>query len=357
MFIFDIFTQAEPDGSLGATLAGVVEGIPHRPSRVTEMGLYTMDSLLGTVAAFDVTETAIELVQSTERGSAKSFVEADPRNMVHFAATHLSKSAKITEADVRDVRALGSAQFEAAKSALLRKLRKPVNNVRATLEFHRLGGIRNMILDADGNPIPGGNMYAKFGVNGGVAPAPKYLDLDNMPATGFPFRDFCGEIVDEMADALGGLGFEHAHCFVTNGDMRKIAALPECERAFERQQDGAKLREGYGYSTVFEYGGVVFETYRGKVGGVDFVSPGEMVFFPVGADNFWQGFAPATRIIDPITGEAFEGGRIGQPEFVLPSQDTTNGEWEAVEIQSNPMTVNLRPLSTIIANTGAAPAP
>lgn len=338
MFIFDIFTQAEPDGTLGATLAGVIEDIPHAPSRIRDLGIFRTGSLLGTVAAYDVTAWGVDLVQTSNRSDDTTYVESDDRNMVDFRAVHLSKSAKITEEDFRDIRALGKAQFEAAKGLLARKARKPVLDVRTTIEWHMLGAIRGLILNANGDVIT--DMFAKLGqTNRGT----RYLDIANL-ADG-EFNTICGEIVDTVADSLGGLSFSSVHAFVNNATMRSIANLPECREAFRFQQS-SQLRENKGYGTVFEYGGITFETYRGKVGGVDFVSEGEIIAFPLGADNFVQDFAPANRI-----GEEYQ---IGQPEFVIPFEDP-RGKFEEVEIQANPLTLNLRPHATVICNIGAEP--
>ncbi len=351
-FVFDILTQESPDGTLGSSLAGIIEGVPYSPSRVAEMGLFQTDSLPSTTVTLETDGLGIDLVANTARSSEKTFVDGTSPKLVHFDAAHLSKSAKITETEIRNIRAAGQLKFQTAKNALLRKVRKPLLDVRATKEFHRLGAIRNIILDSDGvTPID--NMYTRLGL---TDPGITYLDFEAMAAMdGFPLRDKLGVIVDSIADNLGGIGFDSIYCFVTNDTMRKIAALPECEVAFQRQQDGAALRQNYGYGTVFNYGGVTFEVYRGKVGTVSFVGADELVFFPLGANNFWQMFAPSTRIVDPFTGEPIGEGELGQPEFYLPSADTTNGEWAAVEIQSNPITFNTRPLSTVVASTLADP--
>jgi len=349
-FIFDIFTQGSPDGTLGSTLAGIVENIPHTPSRIQELSLFTPDFLMGTGVDFDVEDMVLALVDPVARSASASQVAADPRAMVHFKASSFKRSARITEAEIRDLRKLGSAQFEAAKSAMARKLRKPVLEARAFREFQQLGAIKGIITDSAGNPIS--DIYTKMGK---TKPEDTYLDLDNLVGDG-DFNTLCSQIVDKIADELGEGNFDHVHCWLTSAQMQKIANLAECRETYRYQQGQAFLQARKGYGTVFTYGGVTFETYRGKFGGVDFLAADELVFFPVGAGNFYAGYAPSTRIVDPITGAEAEEGLLGSVEFYLPFIDP-RGEFEEVEVQTHPVYVNLKPLSTIIARAGADPTP
>ncbi|WHZ36495.1 major capsid protein [Sagittula sp. MA-2] len=349
-FIFDLFTQESPDGSLGSVLAGVVESIPHTPSRIGGMGLYRADSLLGTTASFDVTDMTLELIDPIGRGDQSSFVDADPYNLVLFKAHSFKRSAKITEEEVRDIRALGEAAFVGAKAAMARKLRKPLLEVRMAREWQMLGGIRGYILDKNGNVIS--NIFNKLGVE---APAVEEVEDSAFSGDG-DFNTFCSEKVDQVADELGADGYDHVHCFVTSARMRWIANLQECREAYRYQQGQTFLQAKKGYGTTFEYGGVTFETYRGKINGVDFVSDDEMVFFPVGADNFYAGYAPSTRIVDPATGAELEEGKIGQPEFYIPFIDP-RGEFEEVQVQSHPLILNLKPRTTIVVRIIEAAEP
>lgn len=341
-FVFDLFTQAEPDGSLATTFAGIVESIPHAPSRISEMGLFgTPVSLLTTTATFDVTSWGIDLISDTNRNSGLSYVAADPRSMVDFRAGHITKSAKITEEDIRNIRQLGTAgQLEGAKTALANKLKKPIADNRATREWKRLGAIRGKVLDANGTTVLV-NLFDKFGL---TERAPMYFDVNGDRNDG-DFNDFCAEILDLIADSLGGLSFERGHVFVDSQTMRVIKNLPEVRESLRIHQDGAQTRSGSGYGTVLEYGDLTFEVYRGRVGDKPFVKPGEMVAFPVGASNFYEAYAPADQI-----GEEYQ---IGQPEFYIPFEDP-RGKFEEVEVQSNPLILNLRPLSTVIAYVGTA---
>ncbi len=69
---------------------------------------------------------------------------------------------------------------------------------------------------------------------------------------------------------------------------------PEVEKAYDRWLDGAFLRQGQTRGS-FEYAGLVFEEYRGKLGTVDFTDA-EAYFFPVGVPGLFRQYnAPACR--------------------------------------------------------------
>ena len=53
----------------------------------------------------------------------------------------------------------------------------------------------------------------------------------------------------------------------------------EVEKAYDRYLDGAFLRQGQTRGS-FEYAGIVFEDYRGRVGTVDFTDASKAYFFP-----------------------------------------------------------------------------
>ena len=69
---------------------------------------------------------------------------------------------------------------------------------------------------------------------------------------------------------------------------------PEVEKAYDRWLDGAFLPQGQTRGS-FEYAGLVFEEYRGKLGTVDFTDA-EAYFFPVGVPGLFRQYnAPACR--------------------------------------------------------------
>jgi hypothetical protein len=87
------------------------------------------------------------------------------------------------------------------------------------------------------------------------------------------------------------------------------------------------------------FGDVIWEEYRGKVGGVDFVPPGKALLVPEGvADMFVVNYAPADYMETANTN--------GLPYYAKQEQ-TRMGKGVALESQSNPVCINSRPTAVI----------
>ncbi len=344
MAVIDFLTEDTPTGTLAADLIGLIEKIPHAPSRIGDMGLFEVDGLMTTTAKFDKTEYGLELVQTSARGTEATKQASLPRDMVHFEAVRVAKEVKVMADEALNLRRLGTeGDVESVETYLTQKARPTVGSVRATLEFHRVGALKGLVLDANGAVIE--NLYTKMGV---TAPAKIYFDFDNASPAPGAIRKICSNIVRKIAAELGGLPFTGVHAFVGAEFMDKIANHPETRETFLNQAQAAELRGGTAFTT-FTYGGIVFEEYRGLIGATAFVEDVEAAFFPVGVSGlFKQMFAPADRLD--------YAGTLGLAEYALPSIDP-KGRFREIEIQANPITVCTRPGVLLSGDAGAEPAP
>jgi hypothetical protein len=110
---------------------------------------------------------------------------------------------------------------------------------------------------------------------------------------------------------------------------------PEVEKAHERYLDGAFLRQGQARGS-FEYGGIVFEEYRGRVGTVDFTDASKAYFFPVGVPGLFRQYnAPADFVETANT--------IGLPRYAKQAVDQQFARWVMLHVQSNPLQICTRP--------------
>lgn len=339
--ILDFLTQNDPDGSLVATLAGVIDEVPHQPNLTAQLGLYTAEGIFGTTAKFDRHQSTLTLVQTSERGTDAPTANGTSRNMVHFETSRVALERKFMADEVLNMRKLGDTSPETLQNYMAQELAPVTGSVRATLENHRVGGLRGFVMDADDTIIT--DIWTKMGI---AEPATIYFDIDNNTN----IRQTCANIVRAIADALGGLPFDHVHALVGSEFFDKLVNAPEVRETYLNQQEASELREGTAYTgQSFKYGGIVFQEYRGRIGGTDFVEADEARFFPVGAGIFRQFFAPADR-------DGFPGAGLGMVEYALPHVDP-KGRFREVEIQSNPATVCTRPDTLRGARIGADPAP
>jgi len=143
------------------------------------------------------------------------------------------------------------------------------------------------------------------------------------------------------------VGFTGVKAIMGRGFSDALMNAPEVREVFRRQAD-VPLAAGMAFRS-FEYGGVSFEEYRGAAGATAFVADDEVRFFPMGTRGvFHQLYAPADRVTLNNT--------LGLIEYAIPFADPKD-RFREIELQSNPITVCLRPDALIGGFAGAAPAP
>jgi hypothetical protein len=107
--------------------------------------------------------------------------------------------------------------------------------------------------------------------------------------------------------------YDHIHAMCGPDFYDDLITHPEVEKAYERWLDSAFLRQGQARGS-FEYGGIVFEEYRGKVGPVDFTDASKAYFFPVGVPGLFRQYnAPADFVETANT--------IGLPRYAKQAVD------------------------------------
>jgi hypothetical protein len=79
----------------------------------------------------------------------------------------------------------------------------------------------------------------------------------------------CHDIRRKVEDELGAQPYEHIHAICGADFFDDLITHSEVAKAYDRYLDGAFLRRGQARGSL-EYGGIVFEEYRGRVGTVDF---------------------------------------------------------------------------------------
>jgi Phage major capsid protein E len=112
-------------------------------------------------------------------------------------------------------------------------------------------------------------------------------------------------------------------------------STPRVEKAYERFLDGAFLRRGQARGS-FEYAGILFEEYRGRVGTVDFTDASKAYFFPVGVPGLFRQYnAPADFVETANT--------ICLPRYAKQAVDQQFARWVMLQVQSNPLPICTRP--------------
>lgn len=192
--------------------------------------------------------------------------------------------------EVQDVREFGSeTSLQGVQRVVNDRLVDMSGKHDATLEHLRIGAIKGQVLDSDGVTV----IYDLFN-EFGVTPYDEFdFDLSNASATKGAVKKKCHDLKRKLEDALGAAPYTEIHAFCSASFFDALVTHPDVTKAYDRYQESIFLRQGQARGQ-FDYAGIVFEEYRGSVGGVDFIADGKAHFFPVGTQGLFRQYnAPA----------------------------------------------------------------
>lgn len=324
--MLDVFKS---DAFSEVSLTAAILKAPYAPGRIGALGLFREGGITTTTVVVEEKDGQLSLIGTSPRGGPASNIGNPKRTARSFVVPHLEREAKIMADEVQNVRAFGSDNAQEAVQTLVNDRLAELRRMHeVTLEHLRVGAIKGNILDADGSTVLF-NLFTEFGitqqtkdivlsvstteVRNDVVAIQRLIEteLGAEPISGY--RAFCG---DAFFDD-----------FIKHTNVKESL----------KYQESALLRTDI--RAGFEYGGVIWENYRGKVGSVDFFPTSEAYVVPTGTDIFRTWFAPADFI------EAV--GTLGLPIYAKLVEDAELNRWVKTHSQSNPMPLCLRPRGVI----------
>ena len=241
------------------------------------------------------------LLPTEARGSMPTFNQPDQVKKRAFAVPYIPKNDEIFWDKIIGKRIYGASMSnepisqESAAQAINRTLNKMWKEFLLTWEWHRLGAVKGVILDADGQQIVY-DLFQEFGV-----PKKVVTYTNSLSAV-------CEEIVSHIGDRLGMMMPGGIGCVVGKDFFDKIQDEVELNTAYDRYKDGEHLRTSYQNQPYqsrmpsgFTYRGVTFYRYRGNLqtqGATPttsaYVDDNRGHAFPTGTDRFFRSNAPGT---------------------------------------------------------------
>lgn len=312
------------------TLTAAIQDVPFVPGRVGELGWFDEEGIFDTTVVIEKENNTLVLVENKPRGSNGQVVGADKRTGIPFQTTHLPQLGAIMADQVTGVRSFGSDNTRETVQAVINKqLEKMRRNLDATHEWQRLGALKGKILDSDGVTVIA-DIFDRFGLaqqTVGMA-----LNSDTTAV-----RAKCSQIMDKIEDALGAWGFKTTRALCGKSFWESLITHKKVEETYLNYQAAAELRGDT--REAFEFGGIIWERYRGKVNGKAFIDDDEAYAVPEGVpDLLISRFAPADYM------EAV--GTMGLPYYTKADMMKRDKGIE-LEAQSNPIHLCTRPRSII----------
>ena len=268
-----------------SSLTAAINEQPYQPGRLSSLGLFQEEGITTLTVQIEKDGDTLALVPAGERGTSGLIVGASKRTLIPFNTVHLPERFTIKADEIQGIRAFGTrSELQAVQDVVNVRLLKARRQLDVTHEFQRAGALNGQILDADGKTVLI-DLYKRFGVD-------RQSMSMGMTKAGTDFRVNCGIALDLQEDALGSVTSTGARAFCGKNFWNTLMGLQEIKDTYLGSAQAAALRGDARES--FEYGGIVWERYRGKIGSVAFVHDDKALLVPEGVpDLYISAFAPA----------------------------------------------------------------
>lgn len=319
----DIFND---DAFSLSALTAAIQSLPYQPGRIGAMGLFGEDSINTLSVTVESKNGVLELVDVAPRGAPAQPTAHETRTLRSFTVPHLPKSDYLTADQITGVRAFGTeSEVETMARVVAARLAVMRNSVEYTIESHRLMALKGQYMNAGGAAI---SLFTEFGV------AQQTLAMALTTAT-TSVRAKVLALLEMVEDALGGLSFTGVRVLCGKSFWAELIEHKMVKESYLNTQQAASLRGDP--RMEFEFGGVIFERYRGT--SAVKVEDDDAYAIPEGVvDLFITRFAPG----DFIGAAGTLGQRLYARQWL-----TTGDRGIEMEVQSNPLNLCTRPRAII----------
>lgn len=314
------------------SLTGAVEKIAYKPQLLGQLGIFEPMPVRTRSVFVDRRENKLVLIPASPIGAPPKELVVDPRNAVPLKTVRLAEGFTLYAEEIQGIRAFGNdSEFAQVQTEYLRRMAKVRDDMDLTHEFHRLGALQGLLLDADGTSVIY-NYFTEFGV---AEPAAIDFELDQTTTN---VRQKCADLIRSMARSAGGSFTPSTQVHALAGDAFYDALISHesVVKTYLNWAAAADLREDKTWQS-FPFGGIIWHNYRGTDDNSTVAIPtNEAKFFPVGArDVFKKAQAPAE--FGPYI------NTLGLDTYAINIPDRDRQAWTRGELYSYPLYFCQRP--------------
>jgi hypothetical protein len=346
----DIFND---DAFSLTALTATINDLEHIPGRAGELAFQSAAEGVPTISvAVERQGESLSLIPTSPRGAPAPKETQDKRNLVGFDIPQIKLEDTILAHALQGVGVTGENEHgfrqETPQEAVTKQLTKMLRRHELTLEHHRLGAVRGMIRDADGSVLV--DLYEAFGFlnsEGFAAPEEFNFDLDsNAPGFADALRIKCHDVTRwikrHAKTALPASAAVWAFC--GDGFFDALVGHPDIAETYDGTSAAADRLGGNFAFNVFEYGGIVWENYRGTDDNSTVaIATDEARLFLIGVPGLYaEYFAPADFMETVNT--------IGLPVYAKLAPPTRFNQYVELHTQQNPLPLCLRPQTLVKVN-------
>lgn len=326
MATMDIFNNP---GFSAMSLSGMVDKLPYAPTLLDQLGIFEPMPVRTRQIFVDRREGSLALIGTSADGAPPEDLAPEDRDLVPLRTTRLTKRFTLYAAELDGIRAFGSeTELEAVQTEYARRAARLKADMSLTHEYHRLGALQGILLDADGSTVIR-NYYNDFGVTQSTTT----LDLTS---TSTKLRSRCNAIARGLLRKAGATGYGTIHALIGDSAYDALTDHPEVRGTYLNWAAAADLRAGKVFDD-FTFGGITWHNYRGTDDNSTVAVPTNGIrFFPVGVPGVFK------KAMAPLESLDFVGSP-GQDTYMMNIPDRDRNMWVKGEIYSYPLYFCQRP--------------
>lgn len=324
MSVWDLFDE-DPSFKM-TTLTDGINKLPFVPGRLGAMGLFVVQGVPTNNILIEERAGVLSLLPTKRRGEPGTQARDGKRKVRSFAIPHIPYDDAILAEQVQGVRAFGSEdQLQGIVQVVNDHMAQMRQDHEVTLEYHRVGAVHGRILDADGTTEVY-DLFDEFEVDEAT------VNFVLGTAT-TDVRLKCLDVARLIEAGLGAAPYTKIHAVCGATWFNNFISHDYVKDAYHRFMDSANLRNDP--RSGFEFAGITFEEYRGKIGAVGFVNAAQARAFPMGVPGLFKTYFGPADFMETVN-------TIGLPLYAKQERMKFDRGVE-LHTQSNPLCLCLRP--------------
>lgn len=313
------------------TLTKAINAVPRHPTVIGDLQLFHEYGIATKNLVLEWRDGRIDLLPDTPRGAPGVPHVSTKRQQLKVPTAHFRTLDRIYADEVQDVRAeFGGTEMQTLDDVRDRKLGEMRRNLEQTIEHQRIGALKGLVQDKDGNTIV--DLFAAFGVGQQSVD----LDLDASAPASHVGNKMVSAV--RLCEDVTGVPAKSYVVLAGATMMDKIRAHPSLVGAVSGWNASAIQIADHRFGDIV-IGGCVFREYRQPSGGPTYLAADEGYLVPLGVpDLLLTRYAPADYKETVNT--------LGIP-FYAKGQAGPMDRYVDIEAQSNPISIVTKPRAII----------
>lgn len=313
-------------------LTGTIERIQYQPQYLGGLGIFETRPINTRALWIGMRENQLVMIPTSPLGAPPRELDPETHSLVALRTTRLAKGFTMYAHEVEGLLQFGNPNnLVTVQGEYVRRMARIQQDRELTEEFHRLGAIQGVLLDADGTSVIY-DFYDEFGI---TKPATITLDLANT-ASPINIKLATNEFLREYVRSSGGQVTTATRLHALAGDdfYDALVTHPDVERYYNNSMMQL-ANQGQPFE-AFTWGGVTWHNYRGTDDNTTIAIPTEEArLFPVGAGAFEKAQSPAE--FDPFI------NTMGRDAYMFNIPDRERGAFTRGELYTYPLYYCRRP--------------